>query len=128
MIKHENIYEIFHVCLNQYFLFLSKEISVLISKLIDSKHVMLNNNYAQFIIGFVQGLNCVDNQPHGVYIIDKHVNNERVEIKIIGIVMMFDGSLSRLIGLGKEMQNISQYEIDSIINYQEEFPKKIILY
>lgn len=124
---HENIYNRFSYCLEQYFTVLNKKISIEIDRPVGTVHPKRENIYYPINYGFVPGLMGGDNEEQDVYVIDSKLAKLKTEVKIIGILMRIDDVESKWIGIENDNRSYSKIDIESIIRFQEQYYKTIIL-
>jgi inorganic pyrophosphatase len=126
-LHHENIYDRYKYCLEQYFTMLNKTITIEIDRPIGTLHPKRENIYYPINYGFVPGLMGGDNEEQDVYVIDSDVGKTCSEVEIIGIVMRLNDVESKWISVEDEKLTYTKSEIESIINFQEQYYKTIIL-
>lgn len=127
ILHHENIYDSFNYCLDQYFAVLNKKIAIEIDRPIGTLHPKRENVYYPINYGFVPGLMGGDNEEQDVYVIDSKFGKPSSKVTIIGIVMRLDDVESKWISVEDEKLSYSKSEIESIINFQEKYYSTIIL-
>lgn len=127
VLYHKNIYDRFNYCLEQYFTILNKKITIEIDRPIGTLHPKRENVYYPINYGFVPGLMGGDDEEQDVYVIDSNVVKTSSEVKIIGIVIRLNDVESKWIGVEDEKLSYTINEIESIINFQEQYYEVIIL-
>jgi hypothetical protein len=127
VISNENIYDRYSYCLNQYFTVVNTKINIEIDRPIGTLHPKRENIYYPINYGFVPGLMGGDDEEQDVYVIDSKVKTKSTKVKIIGIVMRLDDIESKWIGVEDDNANYSRSDIESKIDFQEQYYKTIIL-
>lgn len=127
VIINEHIYDRLIYCLDQYFTVLNTKVNIEIDRPIGTLHPKRENIYYPINYGFVPGLMGGDDEEQDVYVIDSKVKKKSAKVKIIGIVMRLDDVESKWIGVEDENLSYSKSEIESIINFQEQYYETFIL-
>lgn len=127
LFHHENIYDRFSYCLEQYFTILNKQIIVEIDRPLGSAHPKRENLYYPINYGFVPGKMGKDGEEQDVYVIDSKIKKHKTEVKIIGILMRLDDVETKWIGIESDNRTYSKTDIQSIVNFQEKYYKTVIL-